>query len=179
MPPGSAESAARSNRSLKISASYTPFRVTDRHWFFGGSDADVMVDCNPTRPSLMNAQSQSGSMRLWVEIGSEIRLRACLKIPRGAAARDFDWSLGGLGRASPQRAVRPKPTTAPGKSTTARRVFAESAAWRRCSAVTDRYGYAPLSRLAIQLILRKQHPSEFSDRLLPIDQMNRMALRGR
>jgi hypothetical protein len=67
--------------------------------------------------------------------------------------------------AFPQRAVRPKPTTAPGKSTAARRVFAESAAWRRCSAVTDRYGYDPLSRLAIQLILRKQRASEFSGRL--------------
>ncbi len=64
-------------------------------------------------------------------------LRAFLKITRGAAARDFGWGQGGLGRASPKWAVRSKPTLAPGKRAAARRVFAEMVPWLRCSSVKD------------------------------------------
>ena len=56
-------------------------------------------------------------------------LRACWKIPTGAAARDFGRSQGGEAGASPQRAVRAEPTQAANKRPAARRVFAEKAVW--------------------------------------------------
>src|SRR5258708_28011409 len=64
-------------------------------------------------------------------------LRACLKIGRGPAARDFGRGEGGEFRASPQRAVRSEPTPATGKRPAARRVFGQKAVWLRCSSVTD------------------------------------------
>src|ERR1700757_4805842 len=63
--------------------------------------------------------------------------RACFKIRKGAAAGDFGCGQGGEVRASPQRAVRAEPTQAAGKRPAARRVFAEKAAWLRCSSVED------------------------------------------
>src|SRR6266540_7570408 len=96
----------------------------------------------------------------------KVELRACLKIPRGPAARDFGCSQGGEVGASPQRAVTVEPTLAAGKRPAARRVFVEKAGWLRCSSVTARCGDAPSSRLAIQPFPRKQDPTEFSDRLL-------------
>jgi hypothetical protein len=41
----------------------------------------------------------------------------------------------------------------------------ERAGWLRCSSVTDRFGYAPSSRLAIRPFPRKQCPFYYSDRL--------------
>jgi GNAT superfamily N-acetyltransferase len=64
-------------------------------------------------------------------------LRACFKIGRGPAARDFGHGQGGEFRASPQRAVRSEPTPARGKRPAARRVFGQKAAWLRCSSLTD------------------------------------------
>ncbi len=67
-----------------------------------------------------------------------MELRACLETTRGAAARDFGCGQGGFGRAQrPQRAVRNEPTPATDKRPAARRVFAEKAAWLRCSSVED------------------------------------------
>src|SRR2546421_5351407 len=92
--------------------------------------------------------------------------RACLKIPWGPAAGDFGGGQGGEAGASPQRAVTAEPTRAAAKRSAARRVFAEKAAWLRCSSVTDPCGYAPSSRLALQPFPRKQDLTQFSDRLL-------------
>jgi len=64
-------------------------------------------------------------------------LRACPKIARGPAARDFGCGQGGEVRASPTRAVRTEPTQATDKRPAARRVFAPKAAWLRCSSVED------------------------------------------
>ncbi len=66
-------------------------------------------------------------------------LRACFKIEKGPAARDFGCGQGGETGASPQRAVTVEPTLAAGKRPAARRVFAEKAAGLRCSSVTDRW----------------------------------------
>jgi uncharacterized delta-60 repeat protein len=66
-----------------------------------------------------------------------VRLRACLKIERGSAARDFACGQGGEARASPQRAARAEPTQSTGKRPAARRVFAIRPVWRRCSSLTD------------------------------------------
>ena len=66
--------------------------------------------------------------------------RACFRISRRPAARDFGRGQGGLGRAQrPQRAVRNEPTPATGKRPAARRVFGHKAVWLRCSSVTDRW----------------------------------------
>lgn len=64
-------------------------------------------------------------------------LRACLKIKSGPAAADFGRGQGGELRASPQRAVSNEPTPATAKRRAARRVFAQKAAWLRCSLLTD------------------------------------------
>jgi len=69
--------------------------------------------------------------------GQKHTIRACLKITRGAAVRDFGFGQGGEGGASPQRAVTTEPTPAKDKRPTARRVFAEKAVWLRCSSVED------------------------------------------
>ena len=71
-----------------------------------------------------------------------IRLRAGLKIARGAAARDFGCGQGGEGAsarspASPQWAVRAEPTPPTDKRPAAPRVFALKAVWLRCSSVAD------------------------------------------
>ena len=65
---------------------------------------------------------------------------ACLKIPRGSAARDFGRGQDGEFRASPKRAVRNEPTQATGKRPAARRVFGQKAVWLRCSSVKDPQG---------------------------------------
>ena len=65
------------------------------------------------------------------------RLRACFKIAWGPAARDFGCGQGGEAGAAPQRAVTAEPTRAAGKKPAARRVFAQKAAWLRCSSVED------------------------------------------
>jgi hypothetical protein len=67
-------------------------------------------------------------------------VRACLKILKGAAVRDFGRGQGGEAGASPQRAVRAEPTQATGKRPAARRVFAEKTLWLRCSSVEDPQG---------------------------------------
>src|SRR5215204_5290754 len=64
-------------------------------------------------------------------------IRACLKIRKGAAARDFGCGQGGEVRASPQRAVRTEPTPARDKRPAARRVFVPQAGSLRCSSVED------------------------------------------
>ena len=69
-----------------------------------------------------------------------LRLRACFKTTRSAAARDFGCGQGGEAGASPQRAVTAEPTPATDKRTAARRVFAEKAIWLRCSSVEDPQG---------------------------------------
>jgi len=71
-----------------------------------------------------------------IEFGTT-ELRACPKIARGPAARDFGCGQGGEVRASPTRAVRTEPTQATDKRPAARRVFAPKAAWLRCSSVED------------------------------------------
>jgi len=68
----------------------------------------------------------------------DCHLRDCLKILRGAAARDFGCGQGGEVRASPQRAVRTEPTQSTGKRPAARRVFAQKVLWLRCSSVAER-----------------------------------------
>src|SRR5579871_5433420 len=68
---------------------------------------------------------------------TSFRLRACLKIQRGPAARDFGCGRGDEAQASPQRAVRAESTKPTGKRPAARRVFAEKPAWLRCSSVED------------------------------------------
>ena len=83
----------------------------------------------------------------------------------GPAARGFGGGQGGEAGASPKRAATAESTRATGKRPAARRVFLETARCLRCSSVTDPSGYAPSSRLAIEPFLRKQGPSEFSDRL--------------
>src|SRR5208283_3609684 len=70
---------------------------------------------------------------------TSFRLRACFKIARGPAARDFGRGRDGEARASPLWAVRAEPTKSPGKRPAARRVFEEKAAWLRCS-----LGHSPL-----------------------------------
>src|SRR5256885_15591599 len=78
--------------------------------------------------------------------------RACLKIAKGPAARDFGGGGGlrraqssrGEVRASPQRAVRTEPTKATGKRPAARRVFAERTGWLRCFSVGDRWRVSSL-----------------------------------
>jgi len=67
----------------------------------------------------------------------KVCLRACLKILKGAAARNFVYGQGGEVGASPQRAVTNEPTQATDKRSAARRVFVEKAHWLRCSSVTD------------------------------------------
>ena len=64
-------------------------------------------------------------------------LRACFKIAWGPAARDFGCGQGGEAGAAPQRAVTAEPTPAAAKRPAARRVFAQKAAWLRCSSVED------------------------------------------
>ena len=53
----------------------------------------------------------------------------------------------------------PETTKPARKRPAARRVFAETARWLRCSSVTDRSGSAPSSRLAIEPFPQKQDPS--------------------
>src|SRR5713101_8804075 len=74
-------------------------------------------------------------------------LRACFKISRRPAARDFARGQGAVAaRSAPQRAVRNEPTPATGKRPAARRVFAEKAVClrpareclRSCSVVAAR-----------------------------------------
>src|SRR5260370_14832866 len=63
------------------------------------------------------------------DAGRNSWLRACFKIGRGPAARDFGRGQGGEFRASAQRAVRSEPTPATGKRPAARRVFGQKAVW--------------------------------------------------
>jgi hypothetical protein len=93
------------------------------------------------------------------------------------AARDFGWGQGGEAGASPSRPVgiTAEPTQAPGKRPAARRVFAEKAAWLRCSSVEDPPGICSFvaclpagRRLAIRPFRRKQDSTELSNRLLAI-----------
>src|SRR5439155_24472905 len=67
-------------------------------------------------------------------------LRACLKIAKGAAARDSGFGQGGEGGASPKRAVPTEPTLAKDKRAAAQRVFAQKVVWLRCSSVEDPQG---------------------------------------
>jgi hypothetical protein len=84
-------------------------------------------------------------------------LRACLKIARGVAARDFGWGQGGEAGASPQWAVTAAPTPAPATRPAARRVIAAKAVWLRCASVTNRCGYWPV-RLAPRVVASR-HPA--------------------
>jgi len=78
-----------------------------------------------------------GSWAVCMLLKPRMLLRACPKIARGPAARDFGCGQGGEVRASPTRAVRTEPTQATDKRPAARRVFAPKAAWLRCSSVED------------------------------------------
>jgi hypothetical protein len=80
------------------------------------------------KPASRNSETQEWG--LW---NSPLRVRACFKISRRPAARDFGRGQGGKFRASPQRAVRNEPTPATGKRPAARRVFGQKAFWLRCS----------------------------------------------
>src|SRR5438445_4105053 len=93
-------------------------------------------------------------------------LRACFKIIRRPAARDFARGQGGEFRASPQRAVRNEPTPATDKRPATRRVFGEKAVWLRCSSVEGPPGIFSFVAPAIRPFLRKQRPPEFPNRLL-------------
>jgi hypothetical protein len=104
------------------------------------------------------------------------RLRARLKIGKGAATRDLvPQSRDGEAGASPQRAVTAEPTQAPGKRPVARRVFAERAAWLRCSSVTDRSRV--LASAARTSLVTPRH-SALSTKTAPF-RIFRRALRGR
>ena len=91
------------------------------------------------RPNFVEMRRGHGQARQRLDCGELApAFRACFKIERGPAARDFGRSQGGEARASPQRAVRAEPTPAATKRPAALRVFAEKAAWLRCSSVTER-----------------------------------------
>src|SRR6266571_2434360 len=115
-------------------------------------------------PDSRNSETQE-----WHSWNSPRRLRACFKISRRPAARDFGRGQGGEFRASPQRAVRNEPTPATGERPAARRVFGQKAVWLRCSSVTDRWGYAPSSRLAILPFARKQARLRILKQALSLD----------
>ncbi len=66
-------------------------------------------------------------------------------------------------------AVRNEPTPATGERPAARRVFGQKAVWLRCSSVTDRWGYAPSSRLAILPFARKQARLRILKQALSLD----------
>src|SRR5215469_10746239 len=74
------------------------------------------------------------------------RLRACIKMKSGPAAADFGRGQDGELRASPSRQVgiSNEPTPATDKRRAARRVFAQKAAWLRCSSLTDPPGICSL-----------------------------------
>src|SRR5215469_17271946 len=74
------------------------------------------------------------------------RLRACIKMKSGPAAANFGRGQGGELRASPSRQVgiSNEPTLATDKRRAARRVFAQKAAWLRCSSLTDPPGICSL-----------------------------------
>ena len=94
-------------------------------------------------------------------------LRACLKITRGAAARDFGFGQGGEASASPQRAVPTEPTPDKGKRPAAGRFSRTGPPGFVAPQSKTHEGYSPSSRLASQPFARKQHPLEFSDSLSP------------
>jgi hypothetical protein len=118
-------------------APFSPFPpVKSRFYYIGGR-------ARP-RASAGSIRSMSGFFLVSSYLGGFYQLtrrarvlRACFKIRKGPAARDFGRGRGGEFRASPQRAVRSEPTTATGKRPAARRVFAQKAVWLRCSSVTD------------------------------------------
>lgn len=66
--------------------------------------------------------------------------RACLKISKGAATRDFGCGPRGEGGISPQRPMTTEPTQPTDKRTAARRVFEQNIGWLRCSPVDDSQG---------------------------------------
>ena len=66
-----------------------------------------------------------------------MNLRACLKIPRDAAVKDFGCGLGGEAGASPQWAVTAEPTPPTDKRLTIPSVFVQKAVWLRCSSGED------------------------------------------
>jgi len=88
-----------------------------------------------------------------------LMVRACLKIMKGAAARDFGRGQGGEAGTSPQRAVTAEPTLAADKRPAARRVSQKMPSGFVAPQSKIHQGYSPSSRLAIQHFLRKQHPS--------------------
>ena len=94
------------------------------------------------------------------------QLRACLKIARGAAARDFGFGQGGEEGASPKRAVPTEPTPGKDKRPAAGRFSRTGPSGFVAPQSKTHEGYSPSSRLASQPFSRKQHPLEFSDRLL-------------
>src|SRR6266478_6242212 len=90
-------------------------------------------------PSSWQMLRPNVGLREWRRHPSNSNLRACFKISRRPAARDFGRGQGGEFRASPQRAVRNETTPATGKRPAARRVFGQKAVWLRCSSVPDRW----------------------------------------
>jgi len=70
--------------------------------------------------------------------------RVCLEMGRGPAAGDFGGGQGGEVGASPQRAAMTEPTPDAAKRPAARRVFAETVVWLRCSSVPDPQGVCSL-----------------------------------
>ena len=79
----------------------------------------------------------------------------------GPAAADFGRGQGGELRASPKRAVSNEPTPATGKRRAARRVFAQTAVWLRCSSLTDPAGIRSLIAPSCRAVTsrRRSHPA--------------------
>jgi len=102
---------------------------------FIGTSKWIALASTSTR--VVGIQSDGSLWRIFSQPTFGWHLRACPKIARGPAARDFGCGQGGEVRASPTRAVRTEPTQATDKRPAARRVFAPKAAWLRCSSVED------------------------------------------
>jgi len=91
--------------------------------------------------------------------------RACLKIARDAAARDFGFGQGGEAGASPKRAGPTEPTPDQDKRPAAGRFSRQGPSGFVAPQSKTHEGYSPSSRLASQPLARKQRPLEFSVRL--------------
>ncbi len=121
-----------SSNQLPASALAAGFAATE--WMAASAVRGVPDGPQPVA-TLSNHGTRSTATRR-----KETAFRACLKIGKGPAARDFVFCRGDEVRASPQRAVRTESTKAEDKSTAARRVVEEKAGWLRCSSVTASKG---------------------------------------
>src|SRR6185503_13626686 len=92
-----------------------------------GSRGGTKAQCEVETPRPIDPPVDTVS----ANVTSGFVLRACFKIARGPAARDFGCGQGAEAGASPQRAVTAEPTQAADKRPAAQRVFAEKAGWLR------------------------------------------------